>query len=223
MSSRRRKPSTTGRASGRPQPAAAPRRFPVGLVVGGAVAVVLVVTIILTFGDSSADAPLEVGEPAVTGGALPILTDLGDQAIGMPAPEVRGADWNGTPASITNDGRAKMIVFLAHWCPVCQGEVPVVQDWLDSGGLPDGVDFYSVATAVRKTADNYPPSRWLEREGWEPPVILDDEAGTARAAFGLSGYPFFVFVTADGAVAARVSGALPAEALDALAANLLEQ
>jgi thiol-disulfide isomerase/thioredoxin len=192
-------------------------------VVGGAVAVVLVVTIILTFGSGSASEPLEAGEPTVTGAFLPTLAELGgDPAIGLDAPEVTGADWNGDPVSISNDGRAKMIVFLAHWCPHCQNEVPIVQDWLDATDLPDGVDIYSVATDMRRTADNYPPSRWLEREGWEPPVVLDDAAGTVRAAFGLNAYPYWVFVSADGTVAGRLSGALPADSLDAVAASLVQ-
>jgi len=219
VSTRRKKPQTSPRTTA----AAAPRRLPVGPIIGVVVAVVLVVTIVFTFGEDD-DAPLEVGSPAITGEALPIFDAAAtDASVGMPAPEVTGTDWNGTPVSITDDGRAKILVFLAHWCPVCQDEVPIITSWLSAGLLPEGVDMYTVATAISRVRDNYPPSEWLEREGWEPPVILDDEAGTAAAAFGLPAYPYFVFVKADGTVAGRISGRLEAGTLTALAQSLVEQ
>ena len=40
-------------------------------------------------------------------------------------------------------------------------------------------------------------------------MILDDAQGTVAAAFGLSAYPYFVFVDADGQVALRATGACP--------------
>lgn len=218
MTTRRKKPT-----SQRTSASAAPRRpLPIGLIIGVVVAVVLVVTIVLTYGGSD-DTPLEVGSPSVTGTALPSYDDTAgsDASIGQPVPEVAGTDWNDTPVEITNDGRAKIVVFLAHWCPVCQNEVPVVTSWLAAGSLPEGVDMYTVATGISRVRDNYPPSEWLEREGWEPPVILDDEGSTVAAAFGLPAYPYFVFVNADGTVAGRLSGAVGADTLTALSQALV--
>jgi hypothetical protein len=56
---------------------------------------------------------------------------------------------------------------------------------------------------------NYPPSAWLEREGWTSPVVVDDRASTVGATFGVTGYPYFVFVDGNGRVAHRASGELP--------------
>lgn len=66
--------------------------------------------------------PVEVsGEP------LPPLADGAvDPAIGRPVPEARGATFDGTVVVIVRDGQPKLIAFLAHWCPHCQREVPVV-------------------------------------------------------------------------------------------------
>jgi hypothetical protein len=52
----------------------------------------------------------------VTGTALPLFPDAGaDPAVGMAMPELEGASFDGSAVSITNDGRPKVILFLAHW------------------------------------------------------------------------------------------------------------
>lgn len=196
-----------------------PRKFPVVPVIFGAVAVALVVTIILTFNNNGGTGPA-FGAPTVSGASLPGFGEGADPAVGMVVPEVSGADFDGNAVAISNDGRPKMILMLAHWCSHCQAEVPVVQDWLDAGKLPDGVDLYSVATGTSETRDNYPPSAWLEREGWTAPLIVDDATYLVGNAYGLSAYPFWVFVAADGTVAARTTGELAPEVLDQIAASL---
>ncbi|HEX2047960.1 MAG TPA: TlpA disulfide reductase family protein [Acidimicrobiales bacterium] len=118
---------------------------------------------------------------------------------------------------IARDGKPKLVMFLAHWCPHCQAEVPVLVDWA-SAGQPQGVDLVAVSTAVDRARPDYPPSAWLEREGWTIPTVADDADGTAAAAFGLTGYPYFVAVTGDGKVAARASGEQTVSRLAALAA-----
>jgi hypothetical protein len=99
----------------------------------------------------------------------------------------------------------------------------VVQGWLDSEPLPSGVDFYSVATSITETRENFPPDDWLEREDWTPPVVVDDEASTVAANFGLNAFPFWVFVYPDGTVAGRTSGGLAPVTLDQIASELLSQ
>jgi hypothetical protein len=57
-----------------------------------------------------------VRDPEVTGTALAEFTrPVPDFAVGQPAPEARGTAFDGSSVSITNDGRAKALVFLAHW------------------------------------------------------------------------------------------------------------
>jgi thioredoxin-related protein len=43
------------------------------------------------------------------------------------------------------------------------------------------------------------------------PVLADSSSDQAAAAFGLSSFPYFVFVNADGTVSSRVSGEIPVE------------
>ena len=113
--------------------------------------------------------------------ALPTFTDAAtDQAIGRPIPEVSGTDFDGTSVRIAADGRSKILLFLAHWCPHCQREVPVVQTWLGAGRLPAAVDLISIATAIDPNLPNHPPDAWLAREGWTPPVLVDGDDSTPR-------------------------------------------
>ena len=198
------------------------RNFPLLPVLFGVVAVALVTVVVLTF--DSGGSGSETGSPEITGETLPLLPEGGgDPAAGMLAPEVSGTDFDGSPVSMTNDGRAKVILFVAHWCPHCQREVPIVQDWLDSTTLPDKVDFYTVSTSVRSTGENYPPSAWLDREGWTAQVILDDAASSVSNAFGLTAFPYWVFTSADGTVLARVTGGVSPADLDVAVAALQAQ
>ncbi len=160
----------------------------------------------------------------MTGSPLPRFVDetVTDAALGLPAPEVTGTDPTGETVTISADGRAKIIVFLAHWCRVCQAKVPLVVDWLGGDPLPDDVDLYSISVFVSPTRDNYPPSDWLAREGWSAPVIMDDEAGTIAAYFGIDATPGRVFIDADGIVVGRFTGGLHTDDLDAIVDNLAD-
>lgn len=202
-----------------PAPAAkaSSRRLPIALIAGAGLAVALIAVIVITMGASGEEPPIELGTPTITGDPLPEFeTIAADTAVGMLIPEVVGADFAGTPVSITRDGRAKVIMFFAHWCGVCQQEVPLITDWLPGATLPEGVDLISVSTGVNPNQPNYPPSAWLEREGWAIPVILDDAGYRVADAFGLSAYPYFVFVDADGKVAVRLTGGLATARIESI-------
>ncbi len=186
------------------------------VVVAGAVAILLTQS---TPSAPSATQPAGAATSISTSGALPpYVPGPTDTAVGRAIPEVRGTSFDGTTVSVTADGRAKVVLFLAHWCLHCQREVPVVQSWLNAGRLPDGVDVFSVATANDPNRPNYPPEQWLTREGWTPPVLVD-ETGAFSEAYGLSAFPYWVVVRADGTVATRLTGELTPEQLDALAAS----
>ncbi len=158
-------------------------------------------------------------QPAV-GAALPaFVATENDPAVGRPIPEVDGASFDGSSVSIAADSRPKVVLFLAHWCPHCQREVPVVKAWLDRGGLPAGVDLVSVATAIDPNRPNYPPDAWLSREGWQAPVLVDGD-GSIATRYGLSAFPYWVAVNADGTVARRLTGELRPDQLDDLVASV---
>lgn len=160
-------------------------------------------------------------QPIIGGDPLPPFErpPAADQAVGLPAPTVEGADFSGKDVRIAVDGRPKVIIFLAHWCPHCQAEVPLVQTWVSAGGVPEGIDLVSVATGIDPTRPNYPPDAWFQREGWTVPVIVDP-SNTVAQAYGLSFYPYWVFVDADGKVEARAAGEMSIPDLQAMMARI---
>ena len=202
------------------QPTTGGRRIPVLGLAFGAIAALLIAAVLLG-GNTSADGP-QFGNPTVEG-QLPLFPPdvaVDTSASGLEAPTIVGEDWDGNEVAIRDDGRAKAIVFLAHWCPHCQREVPKVQAWLDGGGGVEGVDLYSVATSINSARPNYPPSAWLEREGWTVPVIRDDADNSALIAYGAGPFPYWVFVNADGTVALRTAGSLEIDQLVQILSSL---
>jgi cytochrome c biogenesis protein CcmG, thiol:disulfide interchange protein DsbE len=156
-------------------------------------------------------------EATASSDSLPLLPEGGaDPAVGMTIPTVSGTTLDGEDLTIGPDGTAKVIVFLAHWCPACQQEVPAIVEYLEENDLPEGVELVSVSTAVDPSRDNYPPSAWLDDEGWTAPVLADSESGAAAAAYGLPGFPYFVVVDDEGRVVARASAVLDGPQLAAL-------
>jgi thiol-disulfide isomerase/thioredoxin len=198
------------------------------VVIGLAVVIAVAVLLALVLGgddSSNGDGGVAQTRPVTVEGALlapPDASASTDAAVGEAAPVLVGESFDGTRVTIGDDGRAKAIVFVAHWCPHCQQEVPVIKQYLDDPGLPERVDLYFVTTSTGSNQPNYPPSEWLEREGvGDVPTLVDDGENTAHAAYGGGGFPNLVLVGADGNVAARFSGELGADAypvlLDALA------
>ena len=194
----------------------------VAIVLLGVVALALIAVVagLVGGGDDDDDATASTGtetrEVEVTGDVLAQLEDpANDPAVGEPAPVVSGETFAGDELTIPGDGPA-IVVFLAHWCPHCQREVPVLLDYFAKEGMPEDVDVLGVATSIDPASPNYPPSEWFEREGWEIPTLFDDATDSAARAFGLSAYPYFVAIDADGNVVARTSGELDAAQLEAL-------
>ena len=150
-----------------------------------------------------------------------ILDPLGDpsadSAIGAPAPLLRGYSFDGRPLTIEpGDGRSYMVVFLAHWCPHCNAEVPRLIEWKNMGMVPDGLEVVGVSTGVAADRPNYPPSEWIVEKKWPWTVMADSVTQDAAMAYGVSGYPFFTIIGADGTVKLRASGEKSIEEIDAL-------
>ena len=155
----------------------------------------------------------------VSGSSLVSYDDgaTSDGAIGQVAPHISGATLQGDFVStLPEGGNYKMIVFLAHWCPHCQREVPRLVKWAAAGEVPDNLDVMAVSTAVDQSRGNYPPSEWLIDEGWKYPIMADDAVGTAATTFGLSSFPYFVLLSPENEVLARHSGEIEIEDLKAL-------
>jgi thiol-disulfide isomerase/thioredoxin len=202
-------------------PGSGPNRLFVVAIVAVAVLGLAVVAVLATNrGDGAstvlaeeATAPVTVEGTAleVLGGGIQISDPATDPTIGQVAPTLTGTDLNGDDLTIGPDGTAKVIYFLAHWCGNCQAEVPVLQELIDDGAVPSGVEVYAVSTGVDEGRGNFPPQEWLSEEGFTPPTLRDDDESSAARAFGVSGFPFAVYLDAEHRVILRTTGALPDE------------
>jgi thiol-disulfide isomerase/thioredoxin len=164
--------------------------------------------------DASLEGASEFQNVVVVGDPLPKFGDGADTAIGMTAPVLEGFGFLGNEVT-TTPGTPMLLVFLAHWCPFCQKEVPVLVNWNSSGTVPDNLDVIAVTTGTDEAQPNFPPSVWLANEKWPElwPVLVDNKDQTASNAFGLAGYPFMTLIGSDGKVLWRNSGEISAEAL----------
>lgn len=190
-------------------------------ILGGVLGLGLIIAIAVSAVSGGGEEGEEFGEVTVEGADLPVFggDPASDLAAGMTAPTVSGEGFDGSTVTIEPDGRSKVVLFLAHWCPHCQAEVPRVVDWVEAGNQPDTVDFYAVSTLLQRVRGNWPPSQWLESEGWTIPTIQDDSASAASRAFGMAGTPYWLVLDGDNQVLFRISGEITQsgmEVVDAL-------
>jgi thiol-disulfide isomerase/thioredoxin len=187
-------------------------------IIGGVLGLGLIVVLAISIaGEEPIDEAIGFGDPTVEGDPLPVFaTGADDVAVGVTAPSTVGADWNGNEVTIEPDGTPKIVVFLAHWCPHCQAEVPVIQQWINDGNLPADVEMVSVATGTNRLRDNWPPQDWLEEEGWTPPVIMDDQLTTVAVSYGMGATPMFMVLDGENTNLGRISGELTVDGLNTL-------
>lgn len=190
-----------------------------GFLVVGVVAAALVVAVVSSRGDdapsTSGQVVSEYGKVTVTGTPLPAEPDSGeDRVAGLDVPVVEGQSFDGRAVSldVAGSGKATMVVFLAHWCPHCNREIPEILEWA-AGGVPDDLRIVGVATGSRPDQPNWPPSSWLAGMGWTWEVLADSESGETMAAYGGTSFPTVVLVNPDGTVHDRFSGEVGAEEL----------
>jgi cytochrome c biogenesis protein CcmG, thiol:disulfide interchange protein DsbE len=190
-------------------------------LIWGGVAVVVVIAVVVAVvassggGSSSSNASKNGGSETapvtVSGDNLPTFGNTTtDPAVGRTMPSLTGKSLlNSGGVEIAPNGNPQLLAFVAHWCPHCQREVPLMVD-LASKGTFDGVDVTAVATGTNSGYPNYPPSSWLESVKWPFPVMADSSSFTAAKAYGLASYPYLVFVDKDGKIVGRTSGEIPA-------------
>jgi thiol-disulfide isomerase/thioredoxin len=156
---------------------------------------------------------VDITDATVRGQALQQLGSGPDGSVGQRAPSITGTSIDGEQMTIEpGDGTPKAIVFLAHWCPHCQVEVPTVVDWMEAGNLPDGVEIVGVATGIDRNRPNYPPHAWFERENWKVPTVVDGDSSALRA-YGITTFPGWALVDGEGNVVQRWTGETTPEQL----------
>lgn len=196
--------------------------------VAAAIAAIVAVVLVVGGGSSSSSTTSTAVDTAefqlvkATGEMLSALEDPdNDPARGKIAPAVNGFGFDGAPLTIAPTGKPMLLVFLAHWCPHCNAEIPRLIEWKDSGAMPGDLEVIGVSTGARDDAPNWPPSQWVVDKAWPWPVMADSEDQGAALAYGVSGYPGLILLNGDGKVLARRSGEASIEDLKAWAQEFL--
>lgn len=192
------------------------------LVVGGGSSSSSTTTSTITSNNSDVVTAAEFQPVEAEGEMLLALEDPdNDPARGKIAPVVNGFGFDGAPLTIEPTGKPMLVVFLAHWCPHCNAEIPRLIEWKDSGAMPADLGVVGVSTGARDDAPNWPPSQWVVDKAWPWPVMADNEDQNAAVAFGVSGYPGLILLNGDGKVLARRSGEAGIDELKAWAQEFL--
>jgi thiol-disulfide isomerase/thioredoxin len=157
-------------------------------------------------------------------GSLPKLEDPGNDAavLGqMTLADINGPEYySGNQVSyVTGDGKARVWLVWAHWCPYCQAELPDLNEWWpENASRFPNVELVTVTSAIDDTRSN-PLRPYLDTEQFAFPVIVDED-GALSQLFGTSAFPFWVVTDADGTVVLRVAGALGLQSVDQLFSQL---
>lgn len=157
-------------------------------------------------------------------GSLPPFEDssndpavLGQMALAsVSGPEYyTGAETSFAPT----DGKARVWLVWAHWCPYCQAELPELTAWYPENATRfPNVELVTVTSAIDDSRGN-PLYPYLDQEQFSFPVLVD-ETGEISQLFGTTAFPFYVVTDAEGTVVLRVAGALGLDSVDQIFSQL---
>jgi thiol-disulfide isomerase/thioredoxin len=141
------------------------------------------------------------------------LDDMLNLAVGKPAPEIQGADFDGKPLKLSDfQGKVVVLVFWGTWCGPCMAHVPLERDMVERlKGQPFallGVDCEPDKDTARQV---------MERERMTWPNWFDGATGTGPIAgrYHIRRYPSFFILDHKGIIRGRDSGGLD-QAVDKL-------
>lgn len=140
----------------------------------------------------------------------------------MELPEISGPEYySGQEVTYPagSDGKARVWMIWAHWCPHCQAELPDLTTWWpeNASRFPD-VDLATVTTSIDASRGN-PLEQYLDTEQFSFPVIVDD-TGLVAAKFGTTAFPFWVVTDTEGTVVFRVAGEIGIDNVEQIFAQL---
>ena len=173
--------------------------------------------------DAVGSSPAAIPSQAADG-SLPLFQDAAnDPAVlgEMTLASISGPEYyTGAEATYApTDGKARVWLIWAHWCPYCQAELPDLNTWWpeNASRFPD-VELVTVTSAIDDSRAN-PVVEYLDTEQFSFPVIFD-ESGAVSQKFGTAAFPFWVATDEEGKVLFRVAGALGIDNVDGIFAQL---
>ncbi|MCM8812395.1 MAG: redoxin domain-containing protein [Candidatus Omnitrophica bacterium] len=124
--------------------------------------------------------------------------------VGKPCPDFTLLDARGQlfkRAQIKN--KIAVIDFWASWCPPCQKELPLLDQWYQEWKTDAQVQFLAVSAEEKDVV-----AEFIAQNGYQLPVFFDGGAAFARQ-LGVESIPQVVVVGRDGVIAAVYVGLHP--------------
>jgi len=118
------------------------------------------------------------------------------------------SDYNGKPV---------LLFFFASWCQYCQAEAEVLMSIYNKFHA-QGFDILAINLAYNDDVTQL--GAFIERYGWEFPVVLDD-TGDVSKLYHQMGVPMNVFVTSNGSVGHIIKGVMEQDMIDQIVQQLL--
>ena len=120
-----------------------------------------------------------------------------------------GQEVSYTPA----DGKARVYMVWAHWCPYCQQDLDVLNTWYaaNKASYPN-TELVTVTTFMDETRGN-PLEPYLQQMQFPFPVLMDESQRLTFELGNSGSVPYWLFVGPDGAVLGNHSGALGEESI----------
>ena len=127
-------------------------------------------------------------------GAAGSSSPSGSGGIDITLPDLSGAMVTPTAEA---EGDVFVLAFWATWCQPCQQELTKMNK-MYPGMKPRGLEIYAIAIDGPDTAAQIGP--WVQREGYEFPVLLDRETQVLTRFNPRGDIPYYVVLDANGRV-----------------------
>lgn len=141
-------------------------------------------------------------------GAAGLSSPSRSGGIEIALPDLQGAIVTPTAQA---DGDVFVLTFWATWCQPCQQELTKMNK-MYPGMKPRGLEIYAIAIDGPDTASQIGP--WVEREGYEFPVLLDRETQVLTRFNPRGEIPYYVVLDATGTVLKEHQGYMTGDTED---------
>ncbi len=120
-----------------------------------------------------------------------------DLPSGITAPSLAGPSLEGQPMALSNyRGKPVLVHFWATWCPICR---------LQDGGVASIAQRYPVISVATTSGSAGEIQTYLESEGLDMPVMLDESGDLARR-WGVRGVPTSFVIDSQGNIDYATTG-----------------